>query len=123
MSGVKLREVRVHLSRAQIVDRYNPHFLLKIRPLVQSSQYVATNPTVSVDCYVDHFVSSPVSEVCDGGHRSDPVRPALAEGNIVVLLRKSPRKYDKTDFICVLLHNDAINSGEVMMNWRRSHRD
>jgi len=64
-----------------------------------------------------------MSEVRDGGHRSDPVGPALLGANIVVLLRKSPRKYDKTDFICVLLHNDAINSGDVMMSWLRSHRD
>ena len=66
MGGVELGEMRIHLRRTKIVDRNDLHF-----PLRSDRSYKARNmlpdPSVSVDCYVDHFVCSPVSQVCGSG--------------------------------------------------------
>ena len=61
VGGVKLCEMRVHLGGAEIIDRNNLNFVAQLRSLVQSAQYIAAYPPVSVNCHVEHRVSFPLS--------------------------------------------------------------
>ena len=55
------------VSRTEIVDRNDLHFPEQFRSLVKGAQYVAANPSVSINCHVDHQFSSPGCKVRGGG--------------------------------------------------------
>ena len=83
--------MRIHLRRPQIVDGNDLHFRAQLGSLVQGAQYVAADPSVSVNCNVDHRVSSPVCEIRDGecGHTICPAVITRADTDIMLLYYKN----------------------------------